>query len=310
MNSLTQNKFLLGLLLITLLALGVGIWLIMKFAGRSGQAFADFESKKGEYEKLISAPLYPSSFNEGEWKSRVAKYSENAEELRDSLLKGQHKLDTGVTEQMFDKNLKQAVKDVLAKAVMEDVTIDEKKFFLGLGRYQKKLPLRAAAPYLDFEKDACVHLSNLLIDSGVTSIEMLDCGAIPQESEKKAEPVDKKNRGKVQVDPAEGIVERYPIELNFTGKADAFQKVFDGIVNSKEFFFVVKDFRFENEHLVGLDREDYVPEVERDEDEDEEGGEEVEEALQEAVFVFGTYNIRAAMRLDLVRLSAPKTEAN
>ena len=238
MDWIKQNKFLSGFLLILLIVGGALGFLAFSAMGKYDTAYADFQAKAQEYNSLQTQQPYPEEANVQKMQEVQKAHQAAIDALQKDLVKAQIPLKP-LTPEKFQDNLREAVRRVTAKAGERNVQLKE-NFYLGFNAYQGAPPKPEAAAPLGRMLESMEMAVNFLLDSRITELSDIKRDNLPEEgisnpgqdSSAKAKEKDKdKEKGS-------GLVERHGFEVQFISTEAPFRNFLNGLVKSKEQFFV------------------------------------------------------------------------
>ncbi|MEN9021118.1 MAG: hypothetical protein GWQ05_19330 [Verrucomicrobiaceae bacterium] len=310
MNWIKQNTFLSGLIALLVIGLGgLGFFFTKargEFADAQDRLAAAYKSKRD----LQEQKPFPSSENAAVVRDLVSDYRTKAEAVANKMYVGQVPMPTGVRVAQFQEDLALKVDAVVEASSASGVTLPE-GFYLGLDKYRAQVPLEGAVDQLQFQLNATVWLSNLLLANDVKRFSVKR-EQMPFETREQA-PAPRargqsNSRGNAKPKPkAEPVSVTYPMEIAIELPEKNFQSVLNALSNTSsalgeaadegEFYFVTRWMRLENQSLIGPERSDAPDDIELEEGEEPAA----EQESQGINMVFGRENVRAYLALDLVR---------
>lgn len=299
MSWFSENKFLAGLLVVTVAGVGgAGYYLSTRYAGYS-DARDTFDSKRNRITSLKSKQLYPSDENVKLIEDSVTTYEGEVTKLQEQLLKFQKPLNVTMKDTEFQQLVKERVAAVQKLAEIGKLELPE-NFYMGLLKYRLDVPEPAAVGLLDYQLKAIERMMEAVVRSGMGQLIALERDPLAVEADDYEAP---------EVSPA---LEKYPLKLTLSGTHEALRSFFNELSNDTEYFFNVRFFRMENSAKSGPlrgEKSDAEPEEEGIDDDpldigtDDEGEEEEDdEGLNyDAQIVMGNEEIQAHLVIDLVR---------
>lgn len=249
MDFLKENKFLSGFLGVTLGgAIVLGVLLFMA-KGKHAQALELFQAKASELKNLQNARPYPEEANFKRMEQLQKEHQKTIDDLQKRLAANEYPVEP-MTPERFQDLLREAVNRVRTRAQSKGVELPE-DFYLGYAAYQAGPPTPEAAAPLGRMVRAIETAVTSLIDAGATKIEELKIEKLPEEGGKAATPVDSRRPGERKQDEGRKLVQRYPFEIAFEGKESTFRTFINGLVSSKEQFYIPASVVVNNEKQEG-----------------------------------------------------------
>lgn len=242
MNWIQDNKALATLFaVITVVAGGLGFWLYGNYSDYSATQQA-FDRARSQVKQLESQPLYPDDENVEAQRQEVDKYKEEVRALWSDLLNYQPPRRTPTANE-FQARLNRSISQLKEGAEKSGTGLPE-DFAFGMLRYTAALPSEAIAPEVDWQLDALIALTALIVDSGVG--EVTEFSRTPMKAENP------------QGDPTDGATEPeaytiYPVEVRLVASQDAFQNLLNALSQpgSSSHYLIPRLVRIENESAVG-----------------------------------------------------------
>lgn len=307
MNALKDNKFLSGLLVITMLGvLGFGYLLYASYS-KYAKAVTDYGDLAEKRAVLEGKSPYPNEENLGKLQSAANSYRDEAEALRKAMLTSQGEVLTNLSPTKFQDNLRNKVDEFVTRAQREGVKLPS-TFYLGFEDYRTSPPLQTAAPRLQFQLDAICDLLRVILDGGSRSVEIK---REKMDFERKVEDPPKGAKNKeLKIEP-EKALEPCEWEVAFTVGPAGYQQIMNKICNSKsslgvnapEYYFVPRFMRIDNTAKEGPPRTEPKPAEEPQEAAAAPRENEVSNKLN---LPFGTESVRAYLALDLIQMAEVK----
>ena len=271
--SQSQNKFIIGYSVVTLV--GAGILGYLCYSAYSSYDESQLKLKDGQttLENLQKAPLYPNDANVEAKRRQVDAFTAEVDKLHTSMVAYQTPLDEETPADKVSEKLGEFKARLELTAKSRKIELP-KDFSLGLSRYLTGAPLKEAAPQVNYLATSVNTLLTILVNNGVTKIDEIQCPELPYEKDTTPPPapVDPKKK-KPATPPAPAtakgakpnaktetaaldeskVLSRYKIQLQFTGAEKAVQECLNQIASLPEGgpFFAVNLMRIENESHQG-----------------------------------------------------------
>lgn len=244
MTWLKENKFVAGVLVVTLLGGGALGFMLFKAKDKYAQSAEAFQNQASELKRLETAPAYPDKENLQVLEEQRLRHLTMIADLQKSLSAAQFAIEP-ITPSVFQDKLRAAVNDLTGKLGKMELP---KGFYYGFESYQTTLPNQDAAPQLYQELKAIQLLYTILLDQkgGVLKVSHFAREQLPIESNKRAEPpkaTPKPAPGKPAGKPAapvEPLVKPHYVDLIFTAEQRAVAAILNALANSKEQFFITR----------------------------------------------------------------------
>jgi hypothetical protein len=268
MNWAQENKTLAGIVGVMVAGgLGLGVWLYMSWAGYSG-SMEQWSQTQTRINSLNSKKTTPTADNVTARDKQLFDYAEKVNQLRGALLAVQQ-VPKPMSETEFQAKLKERAAEMkrMAKSVAMKELPDD--FALGFDKYASQPPRSAEiAANLNIHLDAMEKLVTTVIESGVTSIDMLERTKLDNEEAplppkaKAAPKVAPKGRaGKkgakkpviTEEAAAEPVLDRYPIKLLITTDQAPLQTLINTLCHPGKmpYFLVVRLISIVNTRMDG-----------------------------------------------------------
>lgn len=260
MSWFKENKFLGGLLVITVFLAAVIISLGMKAGTSLEEVQQQVAAKEDSLKKDKSLDPYPTRENATAKEKSLKDVIAKGKEVREKLLAFRPEKMENISGKDFAKKLTDTVSKVTALFPGEKTIPGG--FHLGFKKYKGQLPKPEATGVLSYQLDAMEYLLTQASEAGVKQIENLVRDPLPQEdgygwpgtrTEKKTART--RTRGKR---PAPGevrppkfeklptIARRMPVELTFKAPEPVVREFLKRIGNSEEYFFETRIARILN----------------------------------------------------------------
>jgi len=233
MNWLKQNPILSALIVITVVCCAVVGYLLMTFMGSYEQSVVNYEAEVRKLQRLQTQSPFPSPENLEALGGQLIQYQQEVGKLKKSLGTSQVAVDTSITPEQFQDELRATVDAIEAKAEQAGVGLPE-DFFLGFNEYAASLPSPAAAPALERQLRFIAGVVNELIgpsaeNPGIRSIDLLTRPKLTEEV--------------LVVTPADDDTgppppSLIPFSLGFTIEQGKFRIALNSLLDSPQFLLV------------------------------------------------------------------------
>ncbi len=244
-----ENKFLAGLLTITVLLAALIIFFGLKAGSSLEEVQAQIASKEASLKKDKSLNPFPTPDNAKAKEESLKAVIAKANETRGKLLAFRPEKMENVPGKDFSANLTSTV-DRVKDLFPQDKALPS-GFNLGFEKYSGSLPPEEATGILTYQLGAMEYLLTQLAECGVKEVENLYREKVPAESGDKwpGEPGAKRAprpkpapRGaprppKFKSDSLPSVAHRMPVELSFRAPEPAVREFLTRIANSDQYFF-------------------------------------------------------------------------
>lgn len=265
MTWFSENKFIAGLLVFTLLGAGALGYLLFGAKSSYEANKATFDQQAAELSRLEHLPAYPDPQNLEVLESQRVAHLGLIEDLHKSLLTAQIPMEP-ITPIGFQDQLRAAVTQFTAKAGATPLPAN---FYLGFNPYQSAPPTPEAAPLLARQLKVVVLVLQKLLDSHVAAITEFKREPFPEESGKKATPEPAKPAGRgapvagKNTPPAEPLVKTKYMDISFViDEQKPLQQTLNALVTTKEQFLITRFIRVLNSNEHGPTKDAAPPEPE------------------------------------------------
>jgi len=278
-----EQSFWIGFALVMLILLGGSGFFLVKSLGAYNNASKEHGLLAQKKRSLERKSIYPNQENQDEFERRLDDFEAQVDELHDTLKRFQRPLESTLQAKDFPQILADAVVAFREYTRTEKPVSLPDDFYFGMGKYEKGgLPPQAATGILNFQLDAIERLLRVIIENGAEEIYSFDREITPLE-----EPGGENPELTAQV-------AKYTVTVSFLTSHDGFRKFLNEVSNDKEFFYIVRVLRVDNEAKEGPPRQAGVG-AETEEIE----GEGFEQ--RDARVVFGNEKLRVTAVVDLCR---------
>lgn len=251
MSWFKENKFLGGLLVVTVLLAAIIIFLGMKAGASLEEVQQQVATKEATLKKNKSLNPYPNPENAKAKEASLKEVLAKGKEAREKLLAFVPEKTENISGKDFATKLTETVSRVTELFPGEKAI--PSGFYLGFKKYRGSQPKAEATGVLNYQLDAMEYLLTQASEAGVKQIENLVRESLPQEDgygwpgTKNAK---KQSRGSGRAKrPAPGAVRppkfeklptvahRMPVEFTFKAPEPVLREFFKRLGNSDEYFF-------------------------------------------------------------------------
>lgn len=255
MSWFKENKFLGGLLVVTILLAAIIIFLGMKAGTNLEEVQQQVTTKEAALKKDLSLNPYPTAQNAKDKEASLKVVLAKATEARERLLAFRPEKMENTSGKDFATKLTDSVTRVTELFPGEKAI--PSGFYLGFKKYRGSQPKAEATGLLSYQLDGMEYLLTQASEAGVKQIENLVRESIPQEdgygwpgtkNEKRKPRVKTKTGGfkKPPIDEFPTVADRMPVEFTFKAPEPVVRDFFERIGNSDEYFFETRIARVEN----------------------------------------------------------------
>jgi hypothetical protein len=249
-----ENKFLAGLLGVTVVGVGVLGYLTWDAMSKYDAASQELEKTTAEKKRLETLPVYPNQANLDKLKKQKDEHAKRIEDLRKQL-NGMELPEEAISPQGFQDRLRAAV-TAYGKAAAEAGMKLPDKFYMGFDPYQTKTPDDKSTPKLARQLKAIEQVLGYLPQYRATSLKEIKRSELPEEGGKRpvaATPAPKAGTKKgAETAP---LVVKQPFEIVFTSEQATLQNVLNAITATKNQFYIVRTIVVKNEKPTPPTRE-------------------------------------------------------
>lgn len=217
---------------------GSGYYAISQY-GKYSESLERWDSKVGTIQSLERKVPYPNQENSKAVSEQLQNYKEAVEVLSTTLKSFQRPLNKELANTEFQQRVKKKVEEFRTAAKDGGLAINSTtEFQMGFDSYANTLPSPELVPVLDYELDAIDHLLRGLVETSAMELTSFERDMIPGET------------GAVEKQ-ASGVVHKYPVRLSFRSSYDTFQKFVNSVTNDKEFFYILRVLKVQNQVVEG-----------------------------------------------------------
>jgi len=270
MDWIRQNNFLAafgGIMLAGIL--GLGFYVFSSYKGYSA-ALESFDSKKNELQNLERKPLHPDPKNLEMVRARAETVESDVEGGLSKVIGTHPPLPPVMNIDQFNPRVNSLVAPITEKAGSLDIILPS-GFYLGMDDYKGTLPEQGALQRLAWQLDGIAHLSDLVLDSGVSHFEQLKRYKSAWENKPKVEPKltakekkakekrERRNRsrsGKKSAPVKSGpnldtVMENARVRVKLTGSPESITKFLNLVSNDDKYFYWIRWAKIGNEKPSG-----------------------------------------------------------
>ena len=243
MSWIQENKFAAGLAAVTMVGVG-GLW----YWGngnkeKTADAHDQFQDAANQIVRFEAGRLYPSEQNRDMKNKAVSDYVEQAGRLRERMTEFRPKTLEPVAPNVFSEQL-QAASGRARSAFETSQTTLPPSFMLGFEPYSNSVAQGEATPLLTYPVGALEWLFTTLAEARPVSLINVYRKPLPEE------------KGR-EFSYAKGQVARdLPVEVTFSGTSKSLREFMSALVDSKDYYFIPRVVRIENEKQLGPTRSD------------------------------------------------------
>ncbi len=243
MSWIKENQFTAGLAAVTLLGVaGLYSWGSGN-QNKTALARDDYQAAAAEMMRYEGGSLYPSDTNRDLKRKAVADYSEQATQLRDRMVQYGPKPGSAIAANAFGTELQAANTRIRAAFETSQATVPG-GFLVGFEAYASGVAQGDATSLMAYQMGAMEWLFVKLAEARPEAL--INVYRQPLTEEKGAPYDYAKNQ----------ISRDLPMEITFSGSARAVREFMSSLVDSKDYYFIPRVIRVENEKQVGPTRSD------------------------------------------------------
>jgi hypothetical protein len=307
-----ENKFVAGVLVVTVLGAGALGWLLFGAKGKYDESASAFDKQAAELNRLETAPAYPDDQNLEVLKDQKVKHLAVIADLQKSLVAAEFTADP-VSPTSFQDQLRAAVTQLTGRPGVPGLP---KGFYYGFEPYLTTPPNPEAAPVLGRELKAIQLIFQILLDSGkgrVQSVSYFSREPLPEEAVKKAEPpkpAAPKKPGEKQAPVVEPLVKPHYVDLVFVAEQRAVADVLNALASNKQQFYITRYIALHNtkETPPPRDAVSAVAVVDPNAPATPPGPGSLDVAVKDPI-ILGKEKLEVTVRVEIVDFAPPKAEA-
>lgn len=244
MSWIKENQFTAGLAAVTLVGVAGLYYWGSGSQEKTAQALQDFQAAASEITRYEGGRLYPSDTNRDLKRKAVADYSAQAGELRDRMVHyGPKAGQPAMASNAFGTELQAANARVRAAFEASQTTLPS-SFLLGFEGYANTIAHSDATNLLAYQVGAMEWMFVKLADARPKALLNVYRKPLPEE------------KGQAYEYQAGQVSRDLAFEVTFSGSARAMREFLGSLVDSKEYYFIPRVIRVENEKQVGPSRND------------------------------------------------------
>ncbi len=322
MNWFKENKFVAGVLVLTVLGGGALGYLLFDAKGKYDANVEAFQTQAKELKRLETLPAYPDKENLQKIEEQRIHHLTMIADLQKSLAAAQLPVEP-LAPNVFQDQLKAAVTQLTAKAGKMALP---KGFYYGFESYQTSLPNQDVTPLLGRELKAIQLLFEIVLDKGkgrVQSVGDFKRDPLPEETNKKApapaatpKPAPGRPAPKPGAAPAEPLVKPHSVDLVFTAEQRAVAEILNELAANKQQFFITRYVALHNTNdrpppretapVAPVAGENPAPAADPN---PAAPGSGTPDALAKDPIILGNEKVEVTLRVEIVDIAPPKAEA-
>lgn len=260
MNWFKENKFLAGLVILTLVGVAVFGFLMISAKSRFAEEQQRYEEQSAELTRLQNSAPYPNADNLKKMEALRADHFTAITTLQKDLAAAELPLKPMSPEQFKDA-LDNSVKRVVTKAVEVGTKLPD-KFYMAMDRYERDVPKPEAAAPLGRQLAAMELAVMQLLENRVAEVSELKREPLGEEGlpagntpSARGEPdAQKGKQGKD--DPAKELVTRNSFDVGIVAYEAKIHSFINTLITSKQQFFIPRSVAVKNERVEGPPRVD------------------------------------------------------
>jgi len=239
-----ENRFLITLGSIVLVAAIVLMVLLMRARGGYQTVSRDYDAQAAELKRLQTLAPYPDQENLDATHQRLQQYATGVSGLLGQLTKLNFPIEN-LTPNEFQDRLRDVVSVVSGRASDKAVALPA-GFYLDFDPYKDSLPRSAAVPALARQLKGIQFVTELLIDARVASLNSLTREPLDEEGLPKAVPAG----GAPAAVPAPPLITHQAITANFTCEAGQLRQIANELTRARQ-FCIIRSLRIQNQAPKG-----------------------------------------------------------
>jgi hypothetical protein len=257
-----ENKFLTGVVAVTVVGAGVLGYFTYTAMAKYGEASATLEQTAAEKRRLETQPVYPNAANLKKLQAQKQEHLARIQDLQKKL-NAMAIPEEQISPEGFQDRLRSTVTSYVKAAATARMKLPE-KFYYGFDIYQTTTPKTEAAPKLDRQLKAMEFVLNQLPKNGAIELRKIEREQLPEETgrpAKRAEPPksgQKKPAG-VAAAPDTSLVTKHSFEIVFLSDQTAVPATLNAITKAKNQFYVTRNLVVKNEKPAPPPRETAPP---------------------------------------------------
>lgn len=234
MEWIQNNRFLAGLIGVTVLCLGALIYWGNAGASRYEDSLMNFGNAIADVQRIEQTKPYPIEANRAAKKKAIEDFRADLEALQqryDEFRPGALK---NISPERFIDRLVEVNKATVGAAGKKALALPD-EFFSGFKEYTGKQPLQQATGVLGYQLEAVNEVLMVLADSGATSLVNLHRPALEEEKGKRFEPSE------------QAVARALPLEFTFRGPEKSLRKFVTTLSASDKNYWIIRSLRVGNE---------------------------------------------------------------
>lgn len=257
-----ENKFLAGLILITLVLAGIIVFMGMTFGTTLDEKKEEIATKEGSLKDMKGLDPYPTTENAEAKRESLKALLESAETTQEKILTYRPESIDPIALTEFSAGLSKSVEEV--KALFPGDKALPERFYLGFEAYSGSTPKEEATGILNYQREFFDWLFREMATAGVKEVMLLHREKLPIEdgedwdnpkpqrgSSKKTSSTRTKGKPKGRTLPPQEnlpkIAHAMPFEVTFRGPEGSVRRLFQSLANSDQYFVQARIARVRNE---------------------------------------------------------------
>lgn len=299
MKWIQENPFLSGLIGATVVIGGALAFLLTQAMANYQSTNDSYIASVGQLQQLQSSKPFPNEENLKIAKEKGAEFEKEAKAFQQKLLKLEVPVDSSVTPQKFQDDLRTTVDETIRKAGEANVEVPE-NFYLGFDQYRTNLPSDKAAPVLARQLAVISSVVNELISSKITAVNDLKRTPLPEEGGQGQQG----GGGQNNAQASKSVLSRYPFELSFTADQSKFRGVFNALLENKQ-FLVIRALSVQNTQLAGPPKNAGGSDDAQASPSSSQGASGQDEAAKDLNVILGREQVVVSARIELIDFTEP-----
>lgn len=253
-----QNKFLIGLIIVTVLGAGALGFLLFQAKGKYNEAFESYSTKASELSTLQAGKPFPEEANYRKMLDLQEKHQTAINALQRQLASAEIPIKPLRPVEFQDK-LKETLDRIRAAAAQQNVALPkDKAFTLGFEKYLSEPPKEEAAAPLGRMLEAMEKATMELIKTAPAEIKAVNRIPLAEEGlpGQRAAATPAPARGSRTAParaaaPEKPLVQRFPFELQFVAQEPKVRVFLNAMVSNKEQFYIPAAISILNQQTSG-----------------------------------------------------------
>jgi uncharacterized membrane protein YgcG len=322
MNWIRENKFLTGFIAVMVICTGVLGYFLYTAWGAYDDVTDTYTEQASALHQLQTRIPYPDETNLAKYKQEQGDFVDATHDLATNLAAMTLPVED-LTPSAFQDRLRDTVSSVLADAAKAGVKLPD-HFYMDFDKYQTSPPASAeVAAQLGRQLAALKLAVEIAINEHVDSISKLQRIPLPQEGGAEGGHSGGPGGGgfggggfgggpggrRAAGGGGNGLVEKFPFDLEFVSSQPVFQKVLNDFAASSKQFFITRTLLVENTNPKPIAKDSATPAPPATTGTDAGAGAAPDNTSGRLTFLVGTEKLDVAMRIDIVAFNPPAKSA-